>query len=224
MSSTTTLKVAGIIVGAMLAFGGLVVAGGGGATLATIGSDGTVKSGQQSFTTSRSALVTSGADLRGVDAIADVVGNPRVRMAVNTTTPGRRVFVGVGPAADVERYLASASIDEITDFDVDPFTMKHNPRNGWASPKPPAKQSFWTAQSSGTGSASLDWKARSGEYRLVVMNADGSPGVKTRGDVAVTIPHTSAISWSLIGGGLLLLLGGAATIAAAMRQRRPEGS
>src|SRR3954454_9638545 len=125
------LKVTGIIVGAMLAFGGLVVAGGGGATFATIGSDGTVKSGQQSFTTSRSALVTSGADLRGVDAIADAVGNPRGRMAVNSPTPGRCVFVGVGPAADVERYLASASIDEITDFDVAPFTVKRNPGDGW---------------------------------------------------------------------------------------------
>lgn len=220
MSSTTTLKIIGIIVGGLLAFGGLVVAGGGGATLATVGSDGTVKSGQQSFTTSRSALVTSGADLRGVDAIADVVGNPHVRMSVNTATPGKQVFVGVAPAADVERYLASSSIDEVTDFEVAPFKMTHNPRNGWATPKPPANQSFWTAQGTGTGSATLDWKARSGEYRLVVMNADGSPGVHTRGDVSVTIPHTSAISWSLIGGGLLLLLGGAATIAVAMRQRR----
>jgi hypothetical protein len=51
------------------------------------------------------------------------------------------------------------------------------------------------------------------------MNADGSPGVATRGDVSVTIPHTSAISWSLIGGGLLLLLGGVGTIVLAMRQR-----
>jgi hypothetical protein len=224
MSSTTTLKVAGIIVGALLVFGGLIVGGGGGAVLATIGSDGTVRSDQQPFTTSRSALVTSGADLRGVDAIADVVGSPRVRMSVHTTTPGRRVFVGVAPAADVERYLASASIDEITDFEVSPFKMTHNPRNGWATPKPPANQYFWTAQSSGSGGATLDWKARSGEYRLVVMNADGSPGVATRGDVSVTIPHTSAISWSLIGGGLLLLLGGAATIVLAMRQRRPEAS
>jgi hypothetical protein len=216
------LKVTGIVVGGLLAFLGLVIGGGGGAVLATIGSDGKVKSGQQSFSTSGSALVTSSADLRGIDEIADVVGDPRVRMSVRTTTPGQRVFVGVAPAADVDRYLASASIDEITDFDVNPFTMKHNPRNGWAKPAPPTKQPFWTAQSTGANGATLDWKARSGEYRMVVMNADGRPGVRTQGDVSVTIPHTSAVSWSLIGGGLLLLLGGTGTIVLAMRQRRPD--
>jgi hypothetical protein len=214
------LKVTGIVVGGLLAFVGLIVGGGGGAVLATIGSDGKVSSGQQTFATSGSALVTSAADLRGVDAIADTVGAPRVRMSVNSTAPGRDVFVGVAPAADVERYLASATIDEVSDFDVEPFTMEHHPRNGWANPAPPANQSFWTAQGSGTNGAQLDWKARSGEYRLVVMNADGRPGVRTRGDVSVTVPHTSVVSWSLIGGGLLLLLGGTGTIVLAMRQRR----
>jgi hypothetical protein len=47
------------------------------------------------------------------------------------------------------------------------------------------------------------------------MNADGSRGVQTQGDASVTIPHTAAIAWSLVGGGLLLLLMGAATIASA---------
>jgi hypothetical protein len=222
MTSNKALKVTGIVVGALLALVGLTVGGGGGAVLATIGSDGTVASGQQSFSTSGSALVTSAADLRRPHEVSDIVGDPRVRLSVHATAPSSGVFVGVGPAADVERYLASAPIDEITDFDVDPFEMKHHPRGGSARPGPPGKQSFWTAHASGTDGATLRWKAESGEYRMVVMNADGRPGVRTRGDVAVTIPHTSAISWSLIGGGLALLLGGAATIMLAMRQRRPS--
>ena len=36
-----------------------------------------------------------------------------------------------------------------------------------------------------------------------------------RGQASVTVPHTAAIAWSLVGGGLLLLLAGAATIATA---------
>jgi hypothetical protein len=51
------------------------------------------------------------------------------------------------------------------------------------------------------------------------MNADGTPGVRAHGDASVTVPHTAAIAWSLIGGGLLLVLTGAATIALARRQR-----
>jgi hypothetical protein len=216
------LKVTGIVVGALLALGGLIAAGGGGATLATIGSDGTVGSGQQSFATSGAALVSSSADLRRPHEVSDIVGDPRVRLSVHATAPSSGVFVGVGPAADVERYLASAPIDEVTDFDVDPFKMKHHPRGGSARPEAPGKQSFWTAKASGTDGATLHWKAQSGEYRMVVMNADGSPGVRTRGDVAVTIPHTSAISWSLIGGGLALLLAGIATIALSVRASAPS--
>ena len=188
------LKVTGIIVGAVLALTGLIVGGGGAAVLATIGSDGTVNSGEQSFSTSGAALISSSADLRRPGEVSDIVGDPRVRMSVDAT-PGATsgVFVGVGPAKDVERYLAAAPIDEVTDFDVDPFKMKHHPRTGSATPAPPSQQDFWVAQSTGAASAKLDWKAGDGEYRMVVMNADGSRGVRTQGDVSVTIPHTSAV-------------------------------
>src|SRR5215208_6285413 len=131
------LKVTGIVVGALLALGGLIAAGAGGAVLATIGSDGKASSGQQTFATSSTALVTSAADLRGVDDVADIVGDPRVRMSVDGT--GKDVFVGVGPADDVERYLAGAPIDEVSDFEVAPFRMDHNPRGGTARPAPPAE-------------------------------------------------------------------------------------
>ena len=105
-------------------------------------------------------------------------------------------------------------VDEVSDFEVSPFKMKHDPRAGAKKLAAPGGQSFWIAQSTGTN-PSLDWKAGSDEYRMVVMNADGSRGVRTHGDASITIPHTAAIAWSLVGGGLLLLLMGAATIATA---------
>jgi hypothetical protein len=208
------LKVTGIVVGALLALGGLIVGGGGAAVLATIGSDGKVATGQQTFATSGAAVVSSSADLRRPGEVSDIVGDPRVQLDLQSAKP---IFVGVGRAEDVERYLAGAPVDEVSDFEVDPFKMEHHPRGGHKQVAPPGEQSFWVA----TGAESLDWKAGSDEYRVVVMNADGSRGVQTRGDVSVTIPHTAAIAWSLLGGGLLLLLGGAATIALAMRQRDP---
>jgi hypothetical protein len=207
------LKVIGIAVGALLAFGGLVAGAGGVSVLATIGSDGKVSSGQQTFATSGAALVSESADLRRPDEVSDIVGDPRVQLDLRSAKP---VFVGVGPAKDVERYLAGAPIDEVTDFEVSPFKMEHSSRGGSKRLTPPGQQSFWVAQGAGT----LDWKAGSGEYRVVVMNADGSRGVATRGDASVTIPHTAAIAWSLVGGGLLLLIMGAVTIGLAMR--RPD--
>jgi len=204
-------KSIGIVVGALLAITGLIVGGGGAAVLATIGTDGKVSTGDQSFDTSGAALVTSAADMRRPEKVSDIVGDPRVQLGVHSAKPA---FVGVGPAKDVERYLKGAPIDEVTDFDVDPFTMKRDPRAGSKRLTPPGEQSFWIARSSGT-SASLDWKAGSGEYRVVVMNADGSRGVRTNGDASVTVPHTAAIAWGLVGGGLLLVLMGAAAIAAA---------
>jgi hypothetical protein len=220
----TTMKIIAIAVGALIAFAGVVAAGGGGAALAGFGSDGKVSSGSQSFSTSASstALVTSAADINEIGKGADVIGAPRVRLSVRPAAPGPGVFVGVAPAADVERYLASASVDEVTDFDVHPFRIKRAAQVGYARPGRPGKQSFWTAQSSGRHGATLDWKIRSGAYRVVVMNADASPGVHTRGDVSLTVPHVAAIAWSLIGGGIALLLAGIATIVVSARASAPS--
>jgi hypothetical protein len=206
------LKAIGITIGALLALTGLIVGGGGVAAFATIGSDGKVSTGDQSFDTPGAALVTSAADLRNPEQVADIVGDPRVQLHLRSDKP---VFIGVGRADDVERYLKGAPVDEISDFEIDPFKMKHDQRAGEKRVAPPGKQSIWLAK----GSDALDWTADSGTYRLVVMNADGSPGVRAHGDASVTIPHTAAIAWSLVGGGLLLVLSGAATIALARRPR-----
>jgi hypothetical protein len=205
------LKNIGIVIGALLAITGLIVGAGGVAVLGTIGTDGKVATGDQSFATSGAALVTSAADLRRPEKVSDIVGDPNIQLHLQSDRPA---FVGVARAADVDRYLKGAPIDEISDFEVDPFKMKHDPRAGAKRLAAPGKQSFWIAKSTGAN-PSLNWKAGSDEYRMVVMNADGSRGVRTHGDASITIPHTAAIAWSLVGGGLLLLLAGAAAIAAA---------
>jgi hypothetical protein len=202
------LKALGITIGAMLAVTGLIVGGGGIAVISTIGTDGKVSTGAQPFDASGAALVTKAADLRRPEQVSDIVGAPRVQLQLQSAKP---TFIGVGRAEDVERYLRGAPIDEISDFEVNPFKMKHHPRAGSKRLAAPGSRSFWVAK----GSDALNWKAGSDEYRLVVMNADGSRGVSARGDASVTVPHTAAIAWSLVGGGLLLLLAGVATIVSA---------
>jgi hypothetical protein len=215
-------KIATIVVGGLLALAGAGAAVGGGGLLAVFGGDGTVDSGRHSLSTSSTALVSEVADIDDTDDVSDVVGKPRVRLSVHATGSTEGLFVGIGPAKQVDRYLASAPIDEVSDLQVGPFDsfeLTHNPRSGSKLPARPASQPFWVAKGTGTDAATLRWKLRDGDYRVVVMNADGSRGVHTDGDVGVTVPHLPAIGWSLLGGGLALLAGGIGAIVLGARRR-----
>lgn len=135
-------RIAVIVVGAVIGLAGLGLGAAGGLLLAVFGGDGTVASGSHSLATSKSALVSSVADINDVTEVADVVGDPRLEVSA----AGSRLFVGIGPAEDVDRYLASVAIDEVTDFEIDPFELVHRPHPGSRRPVPPARQGFWVAQ------------------------------------------------------------------------------
>jgi hypothetical protein len=182
-------RMATIVVGGLLAFLGAGAAVTGGGLLAVFGGDGTVDSGRHSLSTPSTALVSEVADIDDTNEGTDALGKPRVRLSVHATGPTEGLFVGIGPAKQVDRYLASTPIDEVSDLQLDPFELTHNPRSGSKLPAPPASQSFWVAKGSGTDAATLRWKIRDGDYRVVVMNADGSRGVHTDGDVGLTVPH-----------------------------------
>jgi hypothetical protein len=219
-SSASSRRIIAIAAGAVAALAGFGLAAVGALLLGVFGSDGTVASGSHSLSTSRAALVSSIGDISDVADAADIVGDPRVRVSARASDSGSAVFVGIGPAARVDRYLAGAPIDEVTDFEVDPFELTRRPRPGTARPAPPANQDFWVAQASGRSTAALDWKVRDGEYRLVLMNADGSRPVAADGEVKLSLPRVAGIAWTSTGMGLLLLLGGTAGIVLAIRGRR----
>ena len=50
----------------------------------------------------------------------------------------------------------------------------------------------WVAQAEGAGTQTLRWTVRGGDWMVVVMNPDGSPGVTVRVDVGVSSP---ALPW-----------------------------
>jgi hypothetical protein len=216
----TGVGVAAIIAGSLAALAGICLAAVGALLLGVFGSDGTVASRSHSLSTSRAALVSSVGDISDVADVADVVGDPSVRVSAAAPGSGADLFVGIGPAAEVDRYLAAAPIDEVTDFEIDPFELTRRPRGGSSLPAPPGSQDFWVAEASGRNTATLDWKIRDGEYRLVLMNADGSRPVAADGEVKLTLPHVAGIAWASTGVGLLLLLGGATGIVLGIRGRR----
>ena len=212
-------RVGVILAGVVFVLGGLGVSALGGGLLALFGGDSTVSSGRHALSTQSTALVTEVADIEDASELASIVGEPKVGLSVESSAP---VFVGIGPAVEVERYLSRSPIDEVTGLEIDPFVLERSPRSGNDRPERPAEQSFWVAQGSGADKAALDWKVRDGDYRMVVMNADGSKGVHTAGSVDLEVPHLPTIAWILIGSGVVFLVGGSAAIIAAVVTRPGE--
>jgi hypothetical protein len=207
-----------VIGGGLLATAGAVVALGAGGVLALGGSDGTFGSGHRDVSTRTSALVSEPAKLNGTKSVTDVLGQPSVRISADSVRSDRNLFVGIGPKAQVDRYLAGAPIDTVHDFSVEPWNLDKSAREGTARPKPPAAQSFWVAKSAGS-TAALDWKVRDGNWRVVVMNADGSRGVATMSEFEVQIPHLATLALIALIAGVVMLGGGIALIAVPSRRR-----
>ena len=211
-------RVALIAAGAILSAGGGILAASGGAVVATIGTDGTLSSGRNTVTSTTSALVTDQGDIkaRGANILAD----PAIKISV--TGSDKPVFVGIGPTAAVDRYLAGASVERITDFEVRPFELTTRVHDGSVRLASPLAQSFWVAESDGSTSAATTWKIRDGSYRLVIMNADGSPGIDVDGQFGLHVPRVTDIGIAVLGGGLLLLVVGAALIIVGLRTTSPS--
>ena len=74
---------------------------------------------------------------------------------------------------------------------------------------PPAKQTFWAA----TGSHSLHWNVQSGDWSIVVMNADGSRGVAAAVSAGAKVPFIATIAYVVLGLGLLFVIATAALTA-----------
>jgi hypothetical protein len=206
-----------LIGGGALATVGAVLALGGGAILALGGSDGQFSSGQRDVSTSTSALVSKVASINNTADVTDVLGQPRIKIAADSMNGERNVFIGVGPKADVDRYLAGAQVDRVNDFEIDPWSLDKTRVEGTAKPKPPATQSFWVAKSSGS-SAAIDWKVRDGRYRVVVMNADGSRGVQTESEFSVQVPHLASAAIAMLVVGLIVVGGGIVLMAIPTRR------
>jgi hypothetical protein len=215
MSSRTAMIAAGVV----LVLGGGVAAAGGTAGLVALGTDGTLESGRSSLASRTTALVTDEAYINHLDT--HLLGHPSVTLSVRGS--GRPVFVGVGPAAAVDRYLAGAEVETVTDLEVRPLRLTTTVHHGATRPAPPADQTFWVAQADGGSAAATTWPIHDGRYRVVVMNADGSPGIRVDGEVGLRAAWLTPVVWSVLGGGLAVLLLGLTLLLLGLRSvTRPD--
>jgi hypothetical protein len=176
----------------------------------------------QQVSTPTRALVSPADSIQGASGAQTVFGNVRLRITATPTGAGQRLFLGVGPASAVDRYLSGVSHDVATDVSVTPFHLTLVRHAGTATPPPPGSQSFWVAKASGSH-PTLTWTVTSGSYRLVAMNTDAAAPVAFAGGLDLTIPHSFAIGIGLLIGGIVLVLIAIALIVLGARARpRPR--
>ena len=198
-------KIVLIALGVLLLVIGALAAIGGGALMALFGSNNTLSSGAQNVSTPTRALVSPAGSIQGASGAQTALGSVRLRITATPAGAGHNLFLGIGPAGAVERYLSGVSYDVATDVSVTPFHLTLARHPGTATPPPPGSQSFWVAQASGSH-PTLTWTVTSGSYRVVVMNTDAAAPVAFAGGLDLTIPHSFAIGMGLLIGGIVLIL------------------
>jgi hypothetical protein len=128
------------------------------------------------------------------------------------------VFIGIAPANVATNYLAHVAHAQASDFGAQSSEFRVHP--GGAPSTVPAAQHFWAAHASGAGEQTLTWKVHSGNWRVIVMNANGTPDVSSELSIGATFPHLLTIGLAALAAGLLiLLLSGGALYLVARRRR-----
>jgi hypothetical protein len=179
--------------------------------------DGFLMSPTQDFSTPTYAIVSESADVDtegGEWALDTFLGTVRIR-----SESDRPVFVGIGPADDVTRYLGAVERDVVDDLDNsgDP---EYSRRSGGAPPARPENETFWVASTAGAGERTLEWEPEDGDWQAVVMNEDASRGVSTELSIGAELDSILWIGIGLLVAGALFAAGSALAITAATRSRR----
>lgn len=203
--------VALVVIGSVLALLTIGLLAGGGllmwADRTQRDASGYLTSGSGSLVAPSYAIASSSVDLNFSNRRWPVDQNAlgTVRITASSASPAG-VFIGIAPRADALRYLNGVAYDRLSDLQFLPYRVTYTPHDGGA-PALPASQSFWQAEASGTGTKTLTWPVTSGQWIVVLMNADGTRGIVADVSVGATAPFLFAIALGLlISGGVALLL------------------
>lgn len=208
-SAWTAGRVVSLVIGSMLV---VLAAGLGIPAGALIAADvgarddaGFLTSDTQSISTGTYALTSSNVELH-VDAPAAfmpdaVLGDTKITATGNGD---RDVFVGIAPTAKALAYLDGVEHATLTAVRDGRPILRNHP--GDSPEVAPARSDIWVAQSSGPGTQDVVWAPKNGDWTVVVMNADGSPGVSIDATVGAEVP---ALGWVI---AVLLALSGTALL------------
>jgi hypothetical protein len=168
------------------------------------------------------AYAVSSENIEIDEGFLDVVGTDRLRLRVRSNA-GKPVFAGVAPSRLVSSYLGESARALLTDVEFAPFKPSYEEFGDVdAKPDPPGDETFWTASASGTGTQTLEWDP-SGNWAVVLMNADASRGVDAAVSAGAKSSLVGTLAWIVTVIGLAVLALGVLLLALGFR-RRPQPS
>ncbi len=191
-------KVLSAFVGVMIVIGSLGMMGAGAVALSVNDADGFLTAGPVRITTDSAALVGDDLDIFLDDPLVNRVDFDRIgtRIGVDSRT-GKPVFVGIGPAAEVSRYLADVRHASVEFNHDDVILIGHA---GFGELVAPGEQGFWVADAT---DGTLSWDIENGRWAVALFNADGSPGVDVDVTASARVPFIRPIGLGLLVVGLL---------------------
>jgi len=181
-----------LLIGLPLLFGGI-------ALLALGSGDSTVDARLGEVDATGYAIVSNSLTVDFDAPIVDTL-NPAILASSNSGSP---LFLGIGPTAEVERYLAGVPQTLVDDLDELGTPQIDIP--GTATPAPPETQTFWVESVSGAGEQRIELSNVQGNFRVVTMNADGSPGLSVEFSGSAEIPFLTPIGIGMIVCALLVI-------------------
>jgi hypothetical protein len=214
-----------IVLGSIGVLVGLALLAGGGFLLwadRTQRDDGYLTTPTERFATPTYALTRSRLEVDAEGARWVLNENWFGKIRIRGESAGdKTLFIGVGPQADVARYLGAVAHANVQDVDFDPFRVTYLPVTGGAPDGPPTDQQFWAASASGVGTQTLTWKVRDGDWSVVLMNADASRGVAANIDLGAKLSFLLWVAIGVLIGGVLVTGGSTALVVLAARRPRP---
>lgn len=190
-------------------------------TYRALDSDGYV-TGEGRMTTTSAAFITRTAQFREVseeEVEENRVGGDTIIRISAQRMDGGDVAVGIAEAEALQTYLVRGSSETVNDLEFDPFDYR-GVAVGGGRPLPEPDPALFDEFASGPGRQEVSWTVTSGEWRALIMNADGSANIDVEVDIGVRFPYLRgfAIAGIIIGAFFLLL--GVAILAILFRPGR----
>jgi hypothetical protein len=215
-----------IVLGSIAALIGIALAVGAGVI---VWADATQRDDDGFFTTPTERFVSPGyaitherAEVLADEDVPGWLEDELGTVKVTATGADRPVFVGIGPADDVESYLDGVSRSLVDDVDYHPFRADYDQEPGGAPAVAPGDNDFWVASSSGAGPQTVTWDVEQGDWSLVVMNADASRGVLADVEVGGKVDWLGWVALGLAGTAILFIGGAALLLTLGIRGRPAE--
>jgi hypothetical protein len=218
-----------VVVGSVLLFlsTGLLASGG-----ALLWADQTQREGDYLFTetedlgSGRYALTSDSIrlDADGADwVVDDLLGTARIE--VTPEDPGDEMFVGIATTREAAAYLSGVGHHRLGDLGS-PWggaAPRMTAVDGGPPETAPGEVDIWVAESSGTGTQTVDWRPEDGAWTVVIMRADGDAGVAVEARAGATVPGLPLLAGGLLAAGGGMAIVGALLVVLAVRgaTRRP---